>query len=142
MKSPLQFDESMLAPCGMNCTVCYMHAAPRKYGKACIGCFGGDANKPQHCRKCAIRQCAFEKGLTQCHLCEDMPCRLIKNLDKSYRKRYRVSLIENMEAIRKNGVSRFLENERGRWTCLQCDGLVSLHDGVCSDCGEAHLPQE
>jgi ribosomal protein S27AE len=61
---------------------------------------------------------------------------LNKNLDSSYKKRYQVSLIENIGSSRNNGISAFLESERTRWKCRYCDGVVSLQDKICSNCGQ------
>lgn len=92
MKMPAVIDPGMLAPCGMNCMVCYKHC---NHKKPCPGCLKGDAAKPEHCRKCAIKSCVGEKGLALCHHCHQYPCKLIKNLEKTYRKRYGVSLMAN-----------------------------------------------
>ena len=35
---------------------------------------------------------------------------------------------------REVGVTAFMEKERCRWAC-SCGGIVSLHEGVCSECG-------
>lgn len=134
MKSPDAFEENMVAPCGMDCMVCYMHANPRKRGKSCAGCLSGDHCMPPHCRACKIKDCVTAKGLTRCFECADMPCKLVKNMDKSYRKRYRTSLVENNLAMREHGVSRFMIQEREKWTCGHCGGLISLHDGICTEC--------
>ncbi len=51
-------------------------------------------NKPASCRKCKIKICAEEKGLTLCDECTEFPCVLVKRLDKSYQKRYDESLVK------------------------------------------------
>ena len=33
------------------------------------------------------------------------------------------------------GIELFLENERKRYTCAACGGVISLHDHRCSECG-------
>ena len=76
----------MFAPCGMNCKVCYKHCYNKK---PCDGCLKSDIGKPEHCRKCKIKDCVKDKGLNYCFECSDYPCKLIKNLEKSYNKRYR-----------------------------------------------------
>jgi transposase len=60
---------------------------------------------------------------------------IIKRLDKSYRQRYQVSLIENSIRIKTVGVKQFVVEEKQKWTCSQCGGVISLHDRVCSECG-------
>lgn len=48
---------------------------------------------------------------------------------------YRSSLVENGKTAKEKGISAFLEQDRQKWTCLKCGGAFSLHDGVCSECG-------
>ena len=135
MKMPDRIVDIMFAPCGMNCMVCYKHAGVRKYGKPCEGCLKGDLGKPEHCRKCNIKSCAQDRGYVHCFECADFPCKPIKNLEKSYQKRYKTSLVENSIAVREKGVADFLEQDRQKWTCSKCSGAFSLHDGACSECG-------
>ena len=132
MKMPDAIENIMLAPCGINCAVCYKHL---KKGKPCEGCLKGDAGKTEHCRNCRVKSCAKEKGYGHCFECGDFPCKLITNLEKSYNKRYGVSLVENGKTAREKGVAVFLRRERQKWICIQCGGAVSLHDGECSECG-------
>lgn len=136
MKMPDVIKDIMLATCGMNCAVCYKHVGIRKSGKPCEGCLKGDAGKPEHCRKCKIKTCVQEQGYTRCLECEGFPCKLIKNLEKSYNKRYHASLVENSRTAQDIGISAFLEEDRRKWTCAGCGGAFSLHDGVCSECGQ------
>ena len=63
MKMPEQIPETMLAPCGMNCYVCYVFL---KKKKPCLGCHGVDANKPNHCRNCKIKDCVNEHEVDFC----------------------------------------------------------------------------
>lgn len=44
----------MFAPCGMNCKVCYKHCYHKK---PCDGCLKSDRGKPEHCRRCKIKDC-------------------------------------------------------------------------------------
>lgn len=32
-------------------------------------------------------------------------------------------------------MAAFRAAQVARWTCPHCGGAISLHDGVCSDCG-------
>ncbi len=47
--------------------------------------------------------------------CENYPCRRLKNLDKRYRTKYGMSMLENLEFIRENGVRKFVKREQKRW---------------------------
>jgi hypothetical protein len=132
MKMPGAIDKLMFSPCGMNCMVCYVHL---KMNKPCSGCLADDMGKPERCKNCALTSCAKEKGITYCLNCADYPCSRIKNMEKSYRKRYQTSLIENSRYAQAHGLKAFFEKEIERWTCKDCSGIVSLHDRTCSECG-------
>jgi len=123
----------MLAPCGMNCTVCYVHLREKK---PCLGCRGQGASQPEHCRKCEIKDCANSQGIEFCFECSSFPCTTIKRLDKSYRQRYQVSLIDSAIRIKTVGAKRHLLEEKEKWTCSHCGGVISLHDRACSECGQ------
>ena len=137
MKMPDKIEDIMLAPCGMNCAVCYRHVGTGKRGKSCEGCLKGDEGKTEGCRSCNIKSCAQEKGHTHCFECAEFPCKPIKNLEKSYNKRYGTSLIENSRTAAEKVIAAFLALDRRKWICPKCGGAFSLHDGVCSECGNA-----
>ncbi len=132
MKMPTEISESMLAPCGINCSVCYVFL---KTKKPCMGCHGVDEHKPKHCRTCKIKACVNEHGVDFCFDCPEFPCTIIKRLDKSYRLRYSISLIENANLIKSVSAKKFLRMEKLKWSCTHCAGVVSLHDQICSECG-------
>jgi hypothetical protein len=123
----------MLAPCGMTCTVCYVHLRKKK---PCLGCHGRVASKPEHCRRCKIKDCVASYGISFCFECSSFPCVTIKRLDKSYGQRYQVSLIDNAIRIKTVGAGQHLLEEKEKWTCAHCGGVISLHDRVCSECGD------
>jgi len=131
MKMCDEIESIMYAPCGMNCKVCYKHLSSKK---PCKGCLNSDEDKPEHCRKCSIKNCTKEKEITYCFECRGFPCKLIKNLEKSYIKRYRVSIIQNNETVKNEGIECFMTKEKERWTCVRCSGIISLHDAKCSEC--------
>ena len=97
MKMPMEGIRSeMFAPCGMNCMVCYKHCYHKK---PCAGCIPGDEGKPEHCRKCKVKDCVREKELSYCYECPEYPCRQLKSLEKSYNTRYHASLVENSHMV-------------------------------------------
>lgn len=135
MKMPNIIEGDMFAPCGMNCMVCYMHVGARKNGKRCQGCLNSDAGKPAHCFKCKIKKCAAAKGLSHCYQCAGFPCGHVKNMERSYTRRYGAGIVGNSLKVRELGLACFLEADRERWLCKSCGGAISLHDGLCSECG-------
>jgi len=103
----------MFAPCGMNCKVC-----------------------------CKIKDCVKARDLSYCYACSDYPCKLIKNLENSYKKRYQASLMENSEIVKNQGLEVFMEQQKKKYTCSTCGGVISIHDKACSDCQEKAFPTE
>ncbi|HBD95390.1 MAG: hypothetical protein A2015_05840 [Spirochaetes bacterium GWF1_31_7] len=131
MRMPEKIDDYFFAPCGVNCFVCYVHL---KVKKPCNGCYGSDDNKPERCKNCTIKQCVSNKSLQYCFECNDYPCQLIKNLEKSYTKRYNVSIMANSEMVKKYGVSEFQQTEVVKWKCSTCGGVITQHGMYCSEC--------
>lgn len=134
MKMPKEnIDTIMFAPCGMNCMVCFKHCYHKK---PFAGCLNSHIGKPEHCRKCNIKDCIKYKGLTYCFECHDYPCTLINNLEKSYKKRYQASLIKNSEFVQKHELKMIMEKKKKKYTCSNCGGIISIHDGECNECQE------
>jgi hypothetical protein len=126
--------QGLIAACGMNCGLCIGYLREKK---PCGGCFKkDDLNKPNVCRSCAIVNCGFltttESGF--CYDCDKFPCSRLKQLDKRYRTKYSMSMIDNLHFIRANGMERFLENEQTRWTCDVCGSGISVHRDFCLNC--------
>ena len=130
---PEMIETMMFTPCGMDCMVCYIHL---KKKKPCGGCLGDENNKTERCKSCEIKDCAHKRGYIYCFSCDEFPCKRINNLDKSYLKRYQVSIIGNSRAICDAGFESFFIMEKERWICSECEGVVSLHDKICSECGK------
>lgn len=132
MKMPEEnIDIIMFAPCGMNCMVCYKHCYNKK---PCGGCLKDDMSKPEHCRKCKIKECLKLRAHTYCFECTDYPCKQIKYLEKSYNKNYNESLIDNSRFVKEHGLEKFMEQLKIKHTCSKCGGIISLHDNECSEC--------
>ncbi|MDD3718803.1 MAG: DUF3795 domain-containing protein [Actinomycetota bacterium] len=125
---------SLVAPCGMNCRICYAFLRERN---RCPGCRGPDAGKPVSCRDCIIKNCITFRGskARYCFECERVPCDRLKRLDKRYRTKYRMSMLDNLENIKARGIRAFIRLEEERWTCTDCGGTINVHKGCCHDCG-------
>ena len=132
MKMPEEYiNPNMFAPCGMNCIVCYKHCYSKR---PCSGCGNSDIDKPEHCRKCKIKECVTEMGFTYCYECSSYPCKQIKRLEKSYNVRYKASLVENSMLVKEYGLTEFMERQKKKYTCPECRGIISIHDRECSEC--------
>lgn len=132
MMMPGSIPDAYIAPCGIDCFACYAHLREKK---RCGGCNGPDNLKPKHCLTCRITLCASEHGVTYCHECDAYPCHRLRSLSRTYRTYYGVNPLENGAVIRERGKDAFLEQERSRWSCSGCGGVVSQHDSTCSECG-------
>lgn len=125
---------SLIAPCGINCGVCRAHLRAKN---KCPGCRASDLDKPKTRITCKIKTCQALTGTAEkyCFECESFPCQSLNQLDKRYRLKYGMSVIENLLAIKSFGMEKFLEQEKVRWACRSCGGVVCVHTGKCSSCG-------
>jgi hypothetical protein len=119
---PSSFDDTLIAPCGMNCGICRAHLRPRN---PCHGCNDAEQNWPVTRVNCQLRTCGKRTGRF-CFSCTEFPCDRLKRLDARYRARYGMSEIENLECIRDRGLEAFLEEERGKWVSDR--GVLCVHD--------------
>jgi len=128
-------EASLIAPCGINCAVCRAYLRERN---PCPGCRADDAGKPKTRVNCKIKTCnqIIEEEHEYCYQCDEFPCKRLLTLDKRYRKRYNMSVVENLENIRDTGMEQFLENEKTKWTCMECGGTICVHNGSCIGCGK------
>ena len=129
-------NSKLMAPCGMNCGICLGYLRDKN---KCPGCREMNENKPDYCRKCIIRDCDILKknNMKFCSdKCEKYPCARLKNLDKRYRTKYGMSMLENLENIKKHGIRKFVQDEQKRWECSKCHETLCVHRDFCLNCGE------
>jgi Protein of unknown function (DUF3795) len=126
-------NQSLIAPCGMNCGLCIGHLREKR---PCPGCNGEDANKPKHCFVCRIKYCDEKRSNAQqfCFDCTKFPCTRLRQLDERYRTKYSMSMIENLEMIQKLGLEAFVAHEVERWKCPECGGVICVHREKCIYC--------
>jgi hypothetical protein len=129
----LKFDRFQIAPCGMNCGTCI--AFLRKRNK-CHGCRIDDSTNLKTRVLCKIKNCVSLKDTVSgfCYECVTFPCQRIRNIDKRYRTKYHTSFIENLLAIRENGIEYFLALEGRRRKCPSCGSVISVHRNNCLTC--------
>lgn len=123
-----------IAPCGMNCVLCMAYLREKK---PCPGCHGEDDQKPFHCVNCSICHCAeLDEGDDGfCFSCGKFPCKRLKQLDKRYREKYHMSLVDNLLQVKTDGMEAFLLSQASKWSCKACGGFVCVHRGYCIKCG-------
>ena len=123
----------LIAPCGMNCALCL--GFQREKNK-CNGCNGADKLKLNSCRICSITKCVKSKKIRYCFECDKLPCTRMKQLDKRYRTKYGMSMIENLEYIKKYGIRKFINQQNKKWKCKKCNSLLCVHRDFCLNCGK------
>jgi hypothetical protein len=45
-----------------------------------------------------------------------------------------MSVKDNLEYIKKNGIGKFIEEQYKKYRCSKCGGLISIHNGKCFKC--------
>jgi len=104
--------EVLIASCGMNCRLCI---ANQREKNRCQGC----RNEPDIQYK-TIKNCPviLSNKAGFCFDCHKVLCQRLKQLDKRYRGKYHMSMLENLEHLKQYGMDNFLQNEKIRWTCV------------------------
>jgi hypothetical protein len=125
---------SLIAPCGMNCGVCWGYLRDKN---KCPGCRTFDANKPITHIRCKILKCKIlrKNKMKFCFDCDNLPCEPLELLDKRYRTKYGMSMLENLKYIKNFGIRKFIKSEKARWTCPECGRVICVHKGFCVACG-------
>lgn len=125
---------SLIAPCGMNCRLCRAYI---REPNACPGCRADDADKPKTRLVCRIKTCErIANGRARyCSGCDEFPCNSLAQLDKRYRTKYGLSMIENLNNMRDIGIRSFVQNEKQKWACPACGNMICVHVPQCLSCG-------
>lgn len=129
-------EENLIAPCGMNCEICISYLArendinSKGFNKRyCPGCL-------MRITRCTLMHCEIlRKGKVRfCFECVGYPCDRLIQQDKRYSTKYHMSMIENLEAIKNQGIDEFLEKQEVKWQCARCGGVICCHNGLCLNC--------
>jgi len=131
-------EEELIAPCGMNCGLCIAYQFKDQdlnkkgfHKTYCQGCLPRGKNCTHLGDRCEL----LGKGKVRfCLECKTYPCNLLKALDKRYRTKYHMSMIENLNEIKEIGTEKFLEKDALKWTCTECGGTICCHNGLCLNC--------
>lgn len=130
-----EMKKEFIAPCGMNCRLCLGFQREKKQ---CKGCRSEEdiIYKTKSCRSCIIKNCSVIQSNNSgfCYECEKYPCQRLKQLDKRYKTKYHMSMIDNLEYIKQYGMDEFLRNEAMRWTCKECSNFLCVHRNFCLVC--------
>lgn len=131
----------IIAPCGLNCSLCRAYMRERK---PCPGCRGDESSKSNACLTCAIKNCEelAAGGHEFCSSCDRFPCSDLMHLESRYKDNYGVSILANLERIKAIGVRRFVAEETARWSCPECGALLCMHKPQCLNCGHVWQDKE
>lgn len=141
MNAPMKtifLNSILIAPCGMNCGICLAYQRAKN---TCGGCMGDPLHKPPYCLRCMIKNCEILAQTSSgfCYECPKYPCKRLKELDMRYRAKYRMSMIENLETIKSQGLQAFVDREKVRWRCTHCGATICVHRNSCLTCQKAFM---
>lgn len=120
-----------IAYCGIYCTSCELHLKGNKDGKKCKGC-----THPSMESKCAVFNCAKEKKVANCGLCESFETceKLLKHHEKPL---YRQVARRTCTKIKAGGMVAVVAEQKARWTCKACGKMFPWNTkGSCPHCGK------
>lgn len=136
-KKPITIPTRLIAPCGMNCRLCWGYVREKNSCPGCLGLDSRESRKSKYRATCKIRYCEQRiKGKTRCcsDRCDRFPCARLKQLDKRYRSKYGMSMIDNLKTIHLTGMRQFIQQEKCRWICPECGELLCVHKQSCLAC--------
>ncbi len=138
MTKQIPIIEKLIAPCGMNCAICsnYLAYVNHLNTSQCAGCRTSNKKCTYLFEKCTginhpIKGNANAKF---CFECDQYPCKEIKRMDRRYRDNYTMSVRDNLECIKENGVKKFVAEQYNKHQCSRCGDLVSVHNKKCLKC--------
>ncbi len=133
----------LIAPCGMNCSICSRYLARkhdiRRKGVSmsyCTGCRPRDKRCAFLKKRCDL---LLNHEVQFCYECDTFPCGDLERIDKRYQREYRTSFIENLIFIKQHSLAAFIEHESEKWGCAQCGGVLCCHNGICFSCSVESL---
>ena len=134
------FEDPLIAPCGMNCGICialqFAKYDLNKRGyhrRYCPGCRPRGKNCTFVASYCEL----MKDGLVRfCYECERFPCERLKRLDKRYSTKYGMSMIGNLNYIKKHDLDPFLSAQEKRWRCKVCGEATCCHTHSCLNCND------
>lgn len=134
MIEKLPFDPELIAPCGMNCTICRSYLLSK-----CVGCRIRNKKCAFLKKRCEDNLRLLKGEVKYCFECQCFPCEALSKLDDGYRKRYKMSMIDNLKVIQEKGIDQFVLIQNYRYKCSECGHVISVHDQKCLYCGQKYL---
>jgi hypothetical protein len=134
MIEKLPFNPELIAPCGMNCVICRSYLLSK-----CTGCRIRNKKCAFIKKRCADQLKLLKGEVNYCFECQCFPCETLRKLDGKYRKRYGMSMIDNLKVIQEKGIHQFILLQYYRYRCPECGDMISVHDQKCLYCGKKYL---
>ena len=128
----------LIAPCGMNCRLCWGFIREKNSCGGCLSIGSQESQKSKHRTTCKIKNCeqiAKAKSKYCRDSCDSFPCARLKQLDKRYRAKYGMSMVDNLKMINEFGIRHFIRNEKLKWQCPECGEMICVHRPTCLSCG-------
>ena len=121
--------------CGLYCGAC-TNMLKTKAGTGTERCYGCKSEQPAgYCATCGIKACARGKGYEFCDQCNELTtCKIMQKFQKDAIQQ---DVLKNMEMIRCDGLTKWLEAQEQRWRCTNCGASHSWFDETCPHCGQA-----
>jgi len=125
----------------MNCSICsgYLASKYAVKGKGIkIPYFIGFRPRDKKCAFLKKRCNMLLQGTVRYfyeYECDDFTCLSLQHIDNRYRSNFRMSMIENLEFIKDNGMTTFLKQEANKWKCPECGAEICCHNVICFNCG-------
>ena len=131
-----KISEELIAPCGMNCAICSRYLAfINNYKKShCTGCRPANKRCTYLFKNCTGPENSSNERASFCFECVEYPCKQINRMDKRYKENYKMSVKENLEHIKSKGIESFIKDQKKKYKCPRCSGLISIHNKKCFKC--------
>ena len=98
----------------------------------CDGCKA--VRKSVHCsRTCSIIKCSIEKNIEYCGVCQEFPCKELKDFQS--RMPHRVEILESQNRLKETGMDQWLIEMKQNYSCPQCKTINTAYDELCRKCG-------
>jgi hypothetical protein len=136
MKKSNPITPILIAPCGMNCAICsrYLSNVNNLKRSKCIGCRPRNRRCTYLFGKCTGINRESKGDAAFCFECDKYPCRQIERMYKRYRENYGMSMKDNLDLIKKNGMQHFIDDQYEKYRCPECGQLRSVHNRKCFKC--------
>jgi hypothetical protein len=144
--------KNLAASCGLYCGSCGIYLATQENDAEkilqyalvlkqsfdetlCDGCKA--VRKSVHCsRTCSIIKCSIEKNIEYCGVCQEFPCKELKDFQS--RMPHRVEILESQNRLKETGIDQWLIEMKIDYSCPRCNTINSAYNIACRSC--RHVP--